>query len=94
MLNKAVTDGPTVHPGRSTRTLKMNFTEPITFDFFWFSTSGRSALRGRTVHEDAKNEFYRTQHLRFFLVFNEQTVRTKRSNGPRLVPDGAVLSFG
>jgi hypothetical protein len=36
MSDKAVADGPTVHPGRSTRMLKMNFTEPITFGFFWF----------------------------------------------------------
>jgi hypothetical protein len=35
-------DGPTVHPGRSARTLKMHFTEPVTFRFFWF-------LNGRTV---------------------------------------------
>jgi hypothetical protein len=36
MSDKAVTDGPAVHPGRSARMLKMNFTEPITFGFFWF----------------------------------------------------------
>jgi hypothetical protein len=24
-----------VHPGRSVRTLKMNFTELVTFRFFW-----------------------------------------------------------
>jgi hypothetical protein len=32
------------HPRRSVRTLKMNFTKPDTFRFFWFSTWGRSAL--------------------------------------------------
>jgi hypothetical protein len=36
MSNKAVADGPAVHPGRSARTLKMNFTEPVTFGFFKF----------------------------------------------------------
>jgi hypothetical protein len=36
MSDKAVVDGPTMHPGRSTRTLKINFTEPVTFGFFWF----------------------------------------------------------
>jgi hypothetical protein len=36
MSDKAVADGPAVHPGRSARTLKMHFTEPITFGFFWF----------------------------------------------------------
>jgi hypothetical protein len=34
MLDKAVMDGPVVHPGRSARTLKMHFTEPVTFGFF------------------------------------------------------------
>jgi hypothetical protein len=36
MPDKVVTDGPAVHPGRSARTLKMNFTEPVTFGFLWF----------------------------------------------------------
>jgi hypothetical protein len=42
LSHKAVTDGPNVHPGRFVRTLKMNFTEPVTFRFFWVSN-------GRTV---------------------------------------------
>jgi hypothetical protein len=42
MSDKAVTDGPVVHPGWSARTLKMIFTEPVTFGFFCFSTTGRS----------------------------------------------------
>jgi hypothetical protein len=32
--DKAVTDGVAMHPGWSARTLKMNFTEPVTFGFF------------------------------------------------------------
>jgi hypothetical protein len=45
MLDKAVADGPAVHPGRSARKLKMHFTEPITFGVFsGFSMVGRSAL--------------------------------------------------
>jgi hypothetical protein len=40
-------DGPVVHPGQYMRTLKMHFTEPITFGFFWFSTTGRSAPEAR-----------------------------------------------
>ena len=43
MSDKAVEDGPVVHPGRSARTLKIHFTEPVTFGFFWFSPTGRSA---------------------------------------------------
>jgi hypothetical protein len=42
MSDKAVVDGPVVHSGRSARTLKMHFTEPVTFKFFCFSTTGRS----------------------------------------------------
>jgi hypothetical protein len=44
MSDKAVTDGPVVHPGRSVRTLKIHFTEPVTFGFFWFSPTEWSAL--------------------------------------------------
>jgi hypothetical protein len=44
MLDKAVADGPVVHPEWSARTLKIHFTEPVTFGFFWFSPTGRSAL--------------------------------------------------
>jgi hypothetical protein len=40
---KAVTDGLVMHPGRSARTLKMNYTEPVSFGFFWFFTD-------QTVH--------------------------------------------
>jgi hypothetical protein len=34
MSDRAVADGPAMHPGWSARTLKMIFTEPITFGFF------------------------------------------------------------
>jgi hypothetical protein len=47
MSDKAVADGPAVHPGWATRTLKMHFTEPVTFEFFCFTTTGRSALEVR-----------------------------------------------
>jgi hypothetical protein len=36
---------------------------------------GRSGRAPRTVREDAKNTFYRTRHLRVFLVFTDRTVR-------------------
>jgi hypothetical protein len=37
MSDKVVADGPAfVQPRRSVRTLKMHFTEPVTFGFFWF----------------------------------------------------------
>jgi hypothetical protein len=42
MSDGAVVDSPAVHTGRSASTLKMHFTEPVTFGFFWF-------LNGRTV---------------------------------------------
>jgi hypothetical protein len=48
--DKALADGPTVHPRRSARTLKMNFTKPIPFRFLWFSMGGWSAPEtGRSV---------------------------------------------
>jgi hypothetical protein len=43
MSDKAVTDGPAVYPVQSARTLKMHFTEPVTFGFFGLSTTGRCA---------------------------------------------------
>jgi hypothetical protein len=50
------------------------------------SSRGQSGHAPRTVREDAKNAFYRTRHLRGFLVF-------QRPDGPRLVSDGARFSF-
>jgi hypothetical protein len=44
MSDKAVTDGSVVHPGRSARTLKMHFTELVTFEFLWFLMGGRSLV--------------------------------------------------
>jgi hypothetical protein len=43
MSDKAVADGPVEHLGWSVRTLKIHFIEPVTFGFFWFSPTGRSA---------------------------------------------------
>jgi hypothetical protein len=56
MSDKAVADGLAMYPGRSARTLKMNFTELVTFGFFWFFNDrtalglGRWSLLHRTVH--------------------------------------------
>jgi hypothetical protein len=43
MLDKVVANGLAMHLGWSTRTLKMHFTEPVTFGVFWF-------FNDRTVH--------------------------------------------
>jgi hypothetical protein len=43
MSDKAVADGPVVHPRRSARTLKMHFTEPVTI------SDGARFSFGRTV---------------------------------------------
>jgi hypothetical protein len=47
LSDKVVADGPVVHPGWSARTLKVHFTEPITFGFSSISMSGRSAPDAR-----------------------------------------------
>jgi hypothetical protein len=47
MSDKAVMDDPAVHPEWFVRTLKMNFTEPVTFRFLWFSMGRRSAPDSR-----------------------------------------------
>jgi hypothetical protein len=49
MSGKAVADDPVVHPGRSVRTLKMNYTEPVTFGFFWFYNDWTFRAWVRTV---------------------------------------------
>jgi hypothetical protein len=49
MSDKAVADGPTVHPRRSARTLKMHFTKPVTFGFFWFFNNRTVRAWSRTV---------------------------------------------
>jgi hypothetical protein len=49
MLDKVVADGPAVHPRQSARTLKMNFTEPVTFGFFWFFNDRTVRAWFRTV---------------------------------------------
>jgi hypothetical protein len=36
MSDKVVADGSVVHLGRSARTLKLHFIEPVTFGFIWF----------------------------------------------------------
>jgi hypothetical protein len=43
MSDKAVAEGPVVHPGRSMRMLKIHFPEPVTFEFSGSSPTGRSA---------------------------------------------------
>jgi hypothetical protein len=45
MSDKVVTDGPTVHSRWSTRTLKMDFTEPVTFGFSSFQQADGSHVR-------------------------------------------------
>jgi hypothetical protein len=45
MSDKAVADDPVVHPGRSTRTLKIHFTKPATFAFSSFHRPDSPRLR-------------------------------------------------
>ena len=56
MSGTSVADGPVVHPGRSARTLIINFTELVTFGFFWFYTTERSAPEdGRSAPEAGRS---------------------------------------
>jgi hypothetical protein len=43
MSGTTVADDPVMHPGRSARTLKIHFTEPVTFGFSGSSPTERSA---------------------------------------------------
>jgi hypothetical protein len=57
IADKVVADNPAVHPGRSMRMLKMNFAEPITFEFLWFSIDRRSAPKaGRSKLGPGRSE--------------------------------------
>jgi hypothetical protein len=71
MSDRAVADGPAVHPGRSATTLKMHFTEPVTFGFSWFLTTRRSAPEaGRSAPNSARFSFGRSVVLtHIFAVF-------------------------
>jgi hypothetical protein len=94
MLDKAVTDSPAVHPRRSARTLKMNFTEPVTFGFLVLQRPNGPRQRPdglRLVSDGAGFSIGRSEVLtyvlqssclRFTLV--SRTVRRKGSDGPRI----------
>jgi hypothetical protein len=66
------------------------------------SSNGISTAIERLMHrqmsdkvvEDAKNELYRTRHLRVFLVLQRPDSPCVRPDGPRLVSDVARLSIG
>jgi hypothetical protein len=49
MSDKVVAYGSVVQPGRSVRTLKMHFTAPVTFGFFWFFNDRMVRAWSRTV---------------------------------------------
>jgi hypothetical protein len=55
MSDKAIADGPVVHPGRSARTLKIHFTEPVTFGFFVVFTGQTVRAWSRTVLASPSN---------------------------------------
>jgi hypothetical protein len=38
MSGTAFADGLAMHTGQSVKTLKIHFSEPVTFGFFWFFT--------------------------------------------------------
>jgi hypothetical protein len=71
--DKAVADGPAVNPGWSARTLKMHFTEPVTFGFLVFQRSNGPRLRPdgrRLVSDGAHFSFGQSVVLtRVFAVF-------------------------
>ena len=58
-----------------------------------YRSRGWSGRAPRSVREDAYNSFYQTRYLRVFLVFHRPDGPPLRSNGPRLVSDGARFSI-
>jgi hypothetical protein len=73
MSDKPVADGLAMHPGRSARTLKMNFTKPVTFGVFWFQRPDSPRLRSdgpRLVSDGARFSIGRSVVLTYvFAVF-------------------------
>jgi hypothetical protein len=73
MSDKAVADGPAVHPGQSARTLKMHFTEPVTFRFSGFQRPDGPRMRPdglRLVSDGARFSIGRSVVLTcVFVVF-------------------------
>ena len=85
MSDKAVVDGPAVHPGRSATTLKMHFTEPVTFGFFWFFNDWMVRAGSRTVLASPSDS---PQCKRWFLQcscprLSLESQSHKGPNGPR-----------
>jgi hypothetical protein len=74
MSDKAVADGPTVHPGRSARTLKMYFTELVTFGgFLVFQRPNGPSLRPdspQLVSDGARFYFGQSIVLTLFLQYS------------------------
>jgi hypothetical protein len=71
MLDKAIADSLAMHPGWSMRTLKMNFTKPVTFGFLCFSMGVRSALEARRskLGPGRCSSLFQTVHSRS-VIFN------------------------
>jgi hypothetical protein len=95
MSGTTVADGPVVHPRRSARTLKIHFTEPVTFEFSGSSPTRRSAPEaGRStlglrrcslLHRTVRSVdlcFLQCSCPRVTLV--PRTVRCKGPDGPRV----------
>ena len=79
MLDKAVPDSPAMHPGRSARTLKMHFIEPVTFGFFWFFNNWTVRdTRVRLGQEHCKKSFT-------LLVVRRRSEHRLRPSADRLV---------
>jgi hypothetical protein len=92
----------TIHPCTSTTEIATVGSNGYLNDWSAFNVSldvryrsrGRSGRAPRTVREDAKNAFYRTHHLRGFLVFQRPDDPRLRPDGSRLVSDDARFSIG
>jgi hypothetical protein len=61
---------------------------------FRYSSHERSGCAPRIVREDVKNVFYRTRHLRVFLVFQQADSPCLRPDSPSFASDGALFTFG
>jgi hypothetical protein len=88
MSDKAVADGPVMHPGRSARTLKMHFTIPVTFGVFRFFNGrtvrawSQTVLASPSDSLQCKHCFLLCSCPRLTLV--SRMVRRKGPNSPRI----------
>ena len=96
MSDKAVADGLVVHPIRSARTLKIHFTEPVTFGFLFLHRPDGPRLRPdgpRLVSDGARFSIERSALLICVYAVFLSEAHFGVADGPPQVPGRSTLGL-